>query len=399
MRRIPELDGLRGIAALAIVALHFFLAPIGRGNWLGHAVDLFFVLSGFLITTILLEVPLDGTSLKAFYARRVLRIWPLYYFGLIATLLLNRAIEPNLRLPISDWPYYATFAQTVPFALRELGNFPSWFHHSWTLAIEEQFYLIWPLLVMGAGKQRIPLLAGGLVLAGFAVRACRFTEFILPTRCDMLALGALLATVIRDGFRGRPMVARGLGLFAATIGVLITIRYVANAVGIYAPFGYRWGGVEISARFSAVGLACMAIVWGAVRASGTRATALLRSRPLAYLGVISYGIYLLHPIVFMAGRLALWNWFRIPEVSMAERVFAAFASVAAAALAWKFLEEPILRLKGRFPYSSRESRVARADLAGWRLDAPVAQRVLDPEGPIAGQGMPDREAVTSSSAR
>lgn len=395
MRRIPELDGLRGIAALAIVILHIFLMPRGQALWLGHAVDLFFVLSGFLITSILLDVSLDGTSLKAFYARRVLRIWPLYYFGVIACLLLNWTIAKGHRLQTSDWPYYATFMQSVPFYFREVKGFPSSFHHSWTLAIEEQFYLVWPLLVMAAGKRRIPMLAGGLVLLAFCTRAVRITEFILPGRCDMLALGAILAVGFREGFRNRPGMTLGLGVFAAVIGVLVTIRYVLAAFGLN-PFGRDWGGIEISARFSAVGLICMGIVGLTVQWSGGRATAFLRSRLLVKLGVISYGIYLLHPLVVMGTRIFLWSWFRVATVTTWERSFVLLASIGAAALTWRLIEEPALRLKDRFPYSTRDRQPR---ISGWRVDVPEADGQRRPAAadaePIGG-GPSGRELAAIS---
>src|SRR5579883_2068808 len=166
-KHIPELDALRGLAALVVVVYHLRSHKIVFG-W--AAVDLFFVLSGFLITTIILSNTLGGQFFKGFYARRSLRIWPIYYLSLLAFALIN----PFLPRPyaISDaLPYYLTYTQNVHYYWSDTGPFLRPFGHTWTLAIEEQFYLIWPLLIFLVGRRFVIPLTVIVTLAATAALA------------------------------------------------------------------------------------------------------------------------------------------------------------------------------------------------------------------------------------
>ncbi len=196
MRRVPELDALRGLAASVVLLFH--LRPLSFFyGWAG--VDLFFVLSGYLITSIILRHCDQPGFLIRFYARRSLRIWPIYYLALLVLVAINPMLpQPQ---PTTALPYYLTYTQnlwlywtnaTVPF-LPE-------FDHTWTLALEEQFYVIWPALVLWAGRRRVVRLCLITVAIAYYSRTGflgwgPYSERILIARCDGFALGGLLAAL------------------------------------------------------------------------------------------------------------------------------------------------------------------------------------------------------------
>ena len=162
MRRVAELDSLRGLAALTIIVYHLWFMHVPQ---LSTAVDLFFVLSGFLITTIILDNEATEGFLVTFYVRRSLRIWPIYYLSLLALVLLNPFL-PTPE-PMDGLPYYLTYTQKLPLYWAGVEPpFSSAFEHTWTLAVEEQFYLLWPALVCLLGRRwLVPL---GLALVASA---------------------------------------------------------------------------------------------------------------------------------------------------------------------------------------------------------------------------------------
>ncbi len=290
MRRVPELDALRGLAALAIVVYHFALSwfPIG---W--AAVDLFFVLSGYLITSIILEHQESPRFLGRFYLRRGLRIWPIYYLSLLVLLVLG----PYLPRP-TDWgrlAAYLTYTQNVERCWSATAREFSWyFNHTWTLAIEEQFYLFWPALVRLAGRRRVAILALAMLSASVVARGCGVHWWTLLGRSDGLALGALLATGLRDRARLEWWLAghrRGLGFLAVVAaGYLGVVAARGGLPGHGMPLWPATTVLAINGLFvGAVGLV--------VLNTGRPALGWLRRRRLVYLGRISYGLYLYHMIV------------------------------------------------------------------------------------------------------
>ena len=145
MRRIPELDALRALAALVVLLFHLN-PPRFFFGWTG--VDLFFVLSGYLITTIILDHQGQRGFLRNFYARRGLRIWPIYYIALFAVVATAPLVPRDRRPPLNGLGYYVTYLQNITlYQLRPPPEFHIAFDHTWTLALEEQFYLIWPALI------------------------------------------------------------------------------------------------------------------------------------------------------------------------------------------------------------------------------------------------------------
>jgi peptidoglycan/LPS O-acetylase OafA/YrhL len=194
IRRTAELDSLRGLAAIAVVLFHL---RFSSRTILGSAVDLFFVLSGYLITRIILEESGQGGFFRVFYTRRVLRIFPVYYVALALVVVTNRwRFAPE---PLEGLWRYLTYTQFLEgYWTTPSERFSRWFLHSWTLALEEQFYLVWPVAAWLMGRRGI--LRAALPLVGLAVylRTLGVHEHLLLTRCDGLMMGAALAALLVD---------------------------------------------------------------------------------------------------------------------------------------------------------------------------------------------------------
>jgi peptidoglycan/LPS O-acetylase OafA/YrhL len=334
MRRIAELDGLRGVAAVGIVAAHLWTEYL-PGFW--AAVDVFFVLSGYLITAIVLRHSLCWDFLKSFYLRRGLRIWPIYY---LLVLLLTLAGLGNARA----LPYYLAYVQQTPFYWG--GEMPIWIlmEHTWTLALEERFYLIWPMLVLLAGPRRTGYLALAIALVAVGARGAGLHWWALLARCDGFALGGFLAVIMAepDVARARQRARRWAVVFTV-LAALVAALLIATG-HLFEGFGPR----TMAARATLASLGACILVMCVVRHAGHRALAPLRSAPLVYLGTISYGIYLYHyPIVKMSDTVG--SSLRItpgPSLWAVECIL----TLVTAAISWHIIERPILRLKDRIPY-------------------------------------------------
>jgi peptidoglycan/LPS O-acetylase OafA/YrhL len=336
MRRIAELDGLRGIAAMLIVAYHLFMDYL-PGCW--AAVDVFFVLSGFLITGIVLQHGLSARFLTAFYLRRGLRIWPIYYM-VIAILLLCRLGNTGAL------PYYLTYTQHLPWYWG--SEMPAWplMQHTWTLALEEQFYVIWPVLVLLTGRRISGILALGLVGAAILARFAGVNWWLLAGRCDGFALGGLLAVILADPSaetgRKRAM-TWGIGL--GTLAMLLVALMAAT--GRLFDVG---GPITMGVRTTVASLGSFALVAFLICHSGHPLFTFLRSRPLVYLGTISYGIYLYHHPIVQSSQL-LSNLIGVSPGPALYAIECAL-TLGVAALSWHLVERPILRLKDRIAYQS-----------------------------------------------
>src|SRR5262249_22237213 len=157
---------------------------------LQYSVDLFFILSGFLITTIILEHANEGGFLWNFYARRSLRIWPIYYLTLLAFAV---SFPVWSSQPSMEWlPFYLTYTQNIQHYWFGGASDPECLVHLWTLAIEEQFYLIWPLMLLLLGRRWLIPLCLALMAMSAMARWAGFHEKILIARCDGFAMGAVL---------------------------------------------------------------------------------------------------------------------------------------------------------------------------------------------------------------
>lgn len=347
VKRIAELDSLRGLAAIAIVVFH--LNPQAFfGGWTG--VDLFFVLSGYLISGIILRHGNEKGFLGRFYMRRGLRIWPIYYLALAALIVIIKRM-PN-PLPLDSVWYYLTYTQNVPLYWKNTAPTLRPFDHTWTLALEEQFYLIWPALVLLAGRKRIiPVCLATIALSwmaregGYLTWSATFSERTLLGRCDGFALGGLLAALLVEGKSTDRRIVAGLGLT-----LVLSLSWIAwGMIAMGDPVRYL--GLPTPARPSAtilaVGVVYFGIVGLTVCFAGTNWLIPLRFPPLAYLGKISYGLYLYHyPLYWIIDGYTFveksqpWS-VRIEKLGL---------TLLVAMLSWHLIESPILKLKDHFAY-------------------------------------------------
>jgi peptidoglycan/LPS O-acetylase OafA/YrhL len=353
MKRVAELDAIRGIAALAIMVNHL---PFSR--WIFHAgaygVDLFFVLSGYLITTIILKNSGSPRFMTAFYVRRSLRIWPIYYLALLGVIAVNPIFRPPY--PLDGWPFYATYLQGVQdYWFGRVPPFSPLLDHTWTLALEEQYYLIWPALVVVLGGRAVAPLAIGLTLLSIGARSAGFSNRILLGRCDGFALGGLLAAILPDLATARAKARSylvGFGLVAlAAVAYPAWGGRVARLIAAARP-SLNLVDVAGSIRLAAATFIFFAAVGVILILAGRPALRWLRGRTLCYLGTISYGIYLYHYPLYQildatVGHPAAWWAIAIKFAS----------TLGIASISWKYLEKPILSLKSRFDYRSGRDEI------------------------------------------
>jgi peptidoglycan/LPS O-acetylase OafA/YrhL len=347
---IAGLDGLRAVAALGVVAFHLGLHDTSRLKFVAvgwSGVNLFFVLSGFLITTILLQDRNNKHYYSPFYLRRSLRIFPIYY--LVLSIMIFWSVSEGRS--VSEWPRFATFTQNLLLSGKRVSDFAVSLGHTWTLAIEEQFYLLWPLAVRNLPTRLLKRVVIVLILIGPISRyfaAWRYEEDIYKASIayyahlfcyfDMLAWGALGAIVYHEQTFGRDrieFVAKcGLALGAAIIGCII---FRDGFASINDSFYSGWGQLV----FSSCGPIYLSLLILAM--SGGMLTRALELRPVRYCGRISYGLYLYHyPVLIF---LAEMNY-RSSEWERRFIVLGATFAISAASYHW--IERPILKAKDRF---------------------------------------------------
>jgi len=365
----PALDGLRGMAALMIVWRHFLqLVPMhGRTlsalslitgfTWIG--VDLFFVLSGFLITGILADSKSKKNYFRSFYGRRVLRIFPLYYAVLAVVLLVFPAI--GVHTGVSPNSEFSFWTYTCNFYFAYHGWFANYLTHFWTLAIEEQFYLLWPLVIFFV--RDVENLRRSLPWVVFAVLLLRIVLFlsgfdaiwlslITFTHCDGLLLGGYLALAIRSR---SPRALNGLrpSKLILSLFLLLTLL-VLNESGLFS----AWDALPIvSFVRSMITLPLWAIifVWliyaAAMRTSG-RIYSFFSHRWMRWFGKYSYGLYVLHmPLGFLILQSVDLSQLSPARTLLAEAgLFFSYigACIACAFLSWHLYEKQFLKLKRYF---------------------------------------------------
>ncbi len=380
--RVAALDGLRGLSALLILQLHYLptleprwlpapLADLARTSFIG--VDLFFALSGYLIGTIVFQRGDAPNFLRVFYARRALRILPLFGLMLVLALLGDRLTQdllPRFRplfQPDLPWWCYASFSQNLaPIVLAGVQVPAPWFSTAWSLAVEEHFYLAAPLLAR-LGSRRLlvhgalallllsPLLRLGGDLAG---AGAMHLYTATPFRLDGLAAGVLVAAN-QAGFLGAPRRSPSPALALVLFGAAILWFTLDNPMRADSLPLTRYLG------YSLIAIAAALLVRSLAQ-TGTRLGALLSCRPLRLAGTWAYGLYLLHVPVLWLTHLVLRGALPSLETpaAIATTGLAALLAVAAAAASWYGLERHCLALAHRFryehPVSPKEPETAEA---------------------------------------
>lgn len=367
---VPALDGIRGAAILLVVIFHSVLfshvrpttavdrlfVRVAETGWIG--VDLFFVLSGFLITGILDDAKGGRQYFRNFYARRVLRIFPLYYGFLCVLFFLLPPLAPDGYFAplVKDQVWYWTYLTNVSVATRGWTPVPD-ANHFWSLAVEEQFYLIWPWVVFALSRRALMRTCLALVGASLAVRVALHATgsalaatVLTPARMDGLAIGAFIALATREPgglARLRPWVRTTTLGSAAVLTVLF--------------FG-RHGLRTIDPAVSTVGYTLLALLFGATlvatlaAAPGGGLARVFAHRSLQAFGRYSYAQYVFHlPIIFWIHRRSSFAFVpRLADSNLPGQllftVLAIGLSLGAAIVSWHLYEARFLKLKTLFPY-------------------------------------------------
>jgi len=338
-RYFGSLDAIRALAILAVIWHHTaeptsWLPLSGRG-YLG--VDLFFVLSGFLIVTLLLrEEDRDGAiNLKAFYARRSLRIFPLYYAALVAMFAITKVTSGETTQAFtSEWYYHA-------FYLSNWTEMASFMAISWSLASEEQFYLVWPPIQRFFGRLILPtflvlLVVNQMVNFGWIWEAKRAAGWTLgDATFTPILLGVGAAYLLHHRY---VLLAPILKWRGTAPGLALSILIVANAPS-------EIPGIVGIHRLTLHILMTLLIIAVAGNENNGLARSLNR-QPLVRFGAISYGMYLIHVFVIaigdqFLGSLSWWN------TSFGKFIITLTLTVAAAEVSFRFFETPILKQKAR----------------------------------------------------
>jgi peptidoglycan/LPS O-acetylase OafA/YrhL len=372
-RRIDAVDGARGAAILLVMLLHFSmyghgLKPSGLlidslyyrlTEAAGVGVDLFLVVSGFLITGILYDTKQSKRYFQNFYARRVLRIFPLYYCALLLFLVVLPRLRPDLwglQMLERDAPWYWTYLINLKIARDGWPAFGA-LGHFWSLALQEQFYLLWPIVVLAFNRRQLQFtclacIAGALIFRVLlSVQGNTTAAFVLtPARIDALAVGAYIALAAR-GPGGVQSLARLAKLAAPLLTAALLIIFIARkGFAGYDPFVLTVGHSLIAFFFGAV------LVLALTSARHSIVVRVFESRMLRFFGKYSYGMYVFHhPILFFKpGILPLAM---IPTIygsqllrQLVYLLVATAASVVLAMASWHLIEKQFLNMKKLFPY-------------------------------------------------
>lgn len=378
--RIPSLDGLRSLVLL-ILFIHFVLNPArGWDGWsrsafmaAGYlavtALDVFFVLSGFLITGILLNTKHSETYFRSFYLRRLVRILPLYYGFLVVYLIVIPKFAPwdSQALVLTPWQqsYYWAYFVNIAYALHwQLAAFTG---HLWTLSIEEQFYLAWPVVVWLCNPSLLKRVCVACLVMAPLVRLA--VSVVFPdtalfytftfARMDGLAMGALIAVFWHDRRNVTGFVA---GIRKGAVGAA-GVALAIIVVGLKDPSLVLEPGFQ-AASYLTVSVYCAAgVVVATLCVEQERLWhRIVRSWPLRQIGIYSYAIYVLHNplsyVLHQSGVLerppvgatigsALWYFLVMTVVT-----------VAVSALSWHLFEKPLLRLRPASPIKPRREASA-----------------------------------------
>jgi peptidoglycan/LPS O-acetylase OafA/YrhL len=373
--RIPELDGIRGIAILSVLCFHYIsiqgAAPAGslvdrleRLVVLGATgVDLFFVLSGFLIGGILLDVKDSPRYFRTFYARRFFRIIPVYFAWITVYVFVAKfggkhllALSHSGNTPPLGYLVYNHYLFLQNFYLDRFHNLAgAWFDHTWSLAVEEQFYLVIPLLVYFLPRKAYKVFLFCVILLSPILRIVLLKTGILNagligqltfTRADILAVGALAALYWREENARVWLQNHSRTTYAALFVLFLGFA----AFWKWSP--YQRAFAMEAAGFSVIGLFYVTLLLAALCIPGSPVSSVTRWPLLRKIGAVSYCMYLIHIVVDVACHAVILR--ATPKISTplgaAVTLFAALLTYGIARLSWHILEEPLLKRGHAFRY-------------------------------------------------
>ncbi len=373
LTHIIELDGLRGFAVLIVMFYHFMHVPMNSVNsfdrsfenfflcgWIG--VDLFFVLSGFLITRILIHTKYDRNYFKSFYYKRTLRIFPLYYLYLILCFFViipftypnaTAFEQEKIRVAQDAQAWFFFYVSNIKQAM--LGFFlGSGLGHLWTLAIEEQFYIFWPMVVKVFSLKNLKRI--GIIIL-FACLGLRIVLYIMGqtpvtlysftlTRIDSLVMGGFIAFLYTEGrITDFKLVNRLLILFTA---LTVTMLFFFGPRATGHPVVYTVGFTMIALMFTS-------LLTSLLQEKPTFMKKIFSHGSLVFLGKYSYAIYIFHPLVRqvvlkVVGDPVIYHGTQIPWEIMFT-IICSVVSVLVALVSWNLFEKWFLRLKTRPKFS------------------------------------------------
>lgn len=390
----PALDGLRAVAITLVFIDHFgggshggpLLVWFNRIRVFGAAgVSLFFVLSGFLITGILYDTKNDEYFFKKFYIRRSLRIFPIFYLVLALCIILTPMLHFSLQwghmsflfylgnfFANSNWSLYELNSPTHPLLSINLAHF-------WSLFVEEQFYLVWPVIVLLIGdRRRLIALSLTTILIVLLIRVAmvcflpfyvaeHFAFRMLPTRADDLLMGGTLALLTR-GPNAYLWLRRSSLFFGFGISAFMLIGCWRGNFGFYDPYNLTVGLTLVS--LASVGLIGLAIQ------KETIAFRALSTHPLRRIGIYSYGFYVYH-VLFGNARIAylLWCMSFFRSMAIGGLIYSStyyIAILIVSAISYNLYEKRFLLMKSHFKYASR-TNVSEVDKPTYSRSGPQSE--------------------------
>lgn len=390
-RHVRSLDGLRGMAVLAVMASHlfpgttadrgFFLRSIGSSLRFGATgVDLFFVLSGFLITGILYDSLSDTGYFRKFYARRCLRIFPLYY-GVLVVLFL---FTPWLRIHWQHMQWSLLFYLQNTNAVMPLYRWHAGrvsIDHFWSLAVEEQFYLVWPLAVFLLSSRRkilwtsVTLSVAALLLRLFL--AFHHTIFHVinrttPCRADSLLIGAMLAILLRGSLHD-VVLRYARPVFLWTVAITAGLNLLRIVIERRPDWLFAFDASYLALRYTLFAFGSATLIAWCLRPSSIP-RALFERPVLRFFGKYSYGLYVLHLIILSLVLAPVRGWIDLHTSHkiigvLGGAVVVFLVSVPAAYLSYNLYEKRFLGLKRYFEY-------ARPGHPASRTEAAAAQKAV-----------------------
>lgn len=349
----PALDGIRGLAILLVVLFHNFgFMSYFSFGWLG--VDLFFVLSGFLITSILMRSLGQKNFLRNFYMRRVLRIFPLYYLCLLIFLVILpswKNLPVNLDYYVDNQWWFWTYLQNWLFIIKKTAS-SDILHHFWSLAVEEQFYLVWPLIILVVKKPQFLILIMGIVLTTAIllryiiwekqIENLAYFNLYTFSRIDGIAIGSMMALVhqVDHGF-----VKKNSTIIVLLLAVANFMFYFFNSRN---NFGFPYLAIVGYTTFA---LMFALLIYEAVTGESKIVNLLFNNSILKFFGKISYGFYVFHWPVFILLNPVLLTWAKgnsLPYPDLLSALVCSLAGLLISLVSFRYFESWFLKKKYLF---------------------------------------------------